>query len=497
MMLSSQPFPRHRASTLLNPSPQFSSLNVPFFFATSSNRRRIFPFFAAPIKEDHNLYGHTSSRKLQAQDFLEDVVTVPSSEKLQALAKSQKDGETQTISECNHLLISLVSADESELALKLKSGLSSSGLIPDNATYSILVSFYCKRNEPIEAKIVLDHMLEKGFEPNVATLTTLINAFCEIGRLRDALEVFDVMSRIGCEPTINTYNCLLKGLCYVGRVEEAYDLMGRIKKSSMKPDIYTYTAVMDGFCKVGRLGDAFELLNEALEMELTPNAVIYNTLFNGFFKEGKPFRGFSLLRRMRERNCSPDCISYSTMLHGLLKWGKIRAALSLYKEMTGIGFRADERMMNTLLRGLCRWSRDDRELLRDVHSVFEEIRNRNYAIDAGAYELVIEAFCSEREMDRVFEILNEMVRIGHSPKTFTYNVVIRALCSVGEVDRALAVLMLIHKDRKPEGIPFNTLINQLNRQGRLLDARHVYGMALKRGVVPKRKPSKYSPERTR
>ncbi|KAI3474291.1 hypothetical protein Pfo_029079 [Paulownia fortunei] len=467
-----------------SPGRAISFTQCPFLLTTNSIHRRKSHAFAAPIKEKRNLYGHTNSRKLQVQDFLETVVTVPSSEKLEALEKFQRNGEMQTISEFNHLLMSLVSADEFELALKLKSSLSSLGLFPDNWTYSILVNCYCKKNEPMEAKSVLDHMLENGFEPNVATFTALINSFSQNGRLPDAFEVFDIMSRIGCEPTINTYNCLLKGLCYVGG----------IKKSSMKPDIYTYTAMMDGFCKVGRSNEALDLLDEALEMELTPNVVTYNTLFNGYFKEGRPLCGFGLLKRMRERNCKPDYISYSTLLHGLLKWGKIRAALGIYKEMVEIGFPVDERMMNTLLRGLCRRSRKEKELLKDAYGVFEEMRNGNYTIYPGAYDLVVESFCNGMEMNRAFEILNEMVRSGYSPKTFTFNIVIHAFCGIGEVGKALTVLMLMHKDRKPSGIPFNVLINELNQQGRSLEACNVYGVALKRGVVPKRKPSKYIAE---
>ncbi|KAK6118194.1 hypothetical protein DH2020_048095 [Rehmannia glutinosa] len=486
--------PCHRPSTFLHPSVQFPSVDALFFFAGNSINRRKFHLFATPIKEKQSIYGHTSNRKLQVQDFLETVVTVPISEKLEAFEKFQRNGEMQTISEFNHLLMSLVAADEFELALKLKSNLSSFGLFPDNWTYSILVSCYCKKNEPIEAKSVLDHMLETGFEPNVATFTALINSFCENGRLRDAYEVFDIMSRIGCEPTINTYNCLLKGLCYVGRVEEAFDLMESIKKSSMKPDIYTYTAMMDGFCKVGRSNEAFDLLNEALEMELRPSVVTYNTLFNGYFKEGKPLFGFGVLRRMKERKCKPDYISYSTLLHGLLKWGKIKAALDVYNQMVENGLRVDERMMNTLLRGLCRRARKEKVLLKYAYNVFEEMSNRNYVVYADTYDLVVEAFCNGREIGRAFEIFNEMVKIGHSPKTFTFNIVIRALCGVGEVRKGLTVLMLMHKDRKPSRIPFNFLINELNRQGRSLPARNVYGMALKRGVVPKRKPRKYLAE---
>ncbi|KAL2500312.1 Pentatricopeptide repeat-containing protein [Forsythia ovata] len=444
------------------------------------------------LQENCQLYQDKTSRKFH--DFLETVVAAPTPQKNEAVDKLQRDGRLQTISEFNHLLMALVTADEFELASKLNSNLSSFGLAPDSWTYSILVTCYCKMNEPKEAKTVLDRMLENGLQPNVATFTTLINSFCQNGRLQIAYEVFDIMTRIGREPTINTYNCLLKGLCYVGRVEAAYDLLMNIKKSLIKPDIYTYTVVMDGFCKVGRSNEALELLDEALDTGLTPNAVTYNTLFNGYFKEGRPLDGIGLLQQMKERNCTPDYISYCTLLHGLLKWGKTRAALGMYKEMVGLGFQVDERMTNTLMRGLCKSSRKEDELLKDVHEVFEKMKNEDCAIYSCTYDLVIEAFCNGKENDKAFEILDEMIKTGYSPRTFTFNLVVRALCLDGEVDKALSVLMLIHKDRMASRIPFNILINGLNGQGRSLDACTVYGLAVKKGVVPQREPRKCWPE---
>ncbi|KAG6433693.1 hypothetical protein SASPL_105308 [Salvia splendens] len=441
-------------SNFLHQSADFSAFNT--------IHHRKFHVFAAPIKEKHNLYGHTSATTLQFEDFLQTVTTSP-----KQLAKVNRYGEIRTIAEFNRLLVSLISSDEVELAWKLKSTLSSLGLFPDVRTYSILVNGFCKNKAMmIEARITLHEMLENGFEPNVATFTTVIYSFCESGRLKDAYEVFDEMSKIGCEPTVNTYNCLLKGLCYVGRIEEAYDVIKR------------------------RSDEAFELLVEALRMKLTPSVVTYNTLFNGYFKEGKPLLGFGLLRRMRARKCSPDYISYSTLLHGMLKWGKIRAAMQVYKEMVGDGFRADEGMMNTLLRGLCRRARKEKYVLDDAYNVFEEMRDGRYVIYQESYELVVEAMCCNgRDMERRgFEVLNEMIGIGFSPKTFTFNIAIHALCCCGEVDKALAVLAMMHKHRKARGIPFNALIDELILQGRVLEAACVYGFALKKGVVPKWKP---------
>ena len=352
-----------------------------------------------------------------------------------------------------------------------------------------------QKEDPIDAKKVLDLMTETGFQPNVATFTELINSFCKRGRLQKAYEVFGIMDKVGCDPTINTYNCLLKGLCYVGRVEEAYELLMNIKKSSKKPDIYTYTAVMDGFCKVGRSNEALELLEEALQMGIKPNAVTFNTLFNGYFKEGRPLEGLDLLKQMkgRDSNYRPDYISYCTLLHGLLKWGETRAALMIYKEMVGIGFEVDERMMNTLLRQLCRRSRKEKDLLKEAYQVFDKMTNSSVSVvHPATHELVVEAFCLGKEMDKAVMNLGEMIRLGYSPKSFTFNYVIRVLCGEGKLEAALWVLVVLYGgSRMPNEFGFSILINEFNRQGKIWAACVVYGAALKRGVVPLKKPEDF------
>ncbi|KAI3788598.1 hypothetical protein L2E82_01369 [Cichorium intybus] len=417
---------------------------------------------------------------------------------IQDLAERIRDGSIKTLNEFNHLFMGLVLEDEADLAYKLYSTLSNYDFSADSFTFSILVHCCCKRNEPMEAKRVLEHMIESGFDsPKVKTFTQLINLFCKKGRLKQAFEVFEIMGKVKCAPTINTYNCLLKGLCYVGRVEEAYECLSKIKKSwkeqgdaSLQPDVYTYTAVMDGFCKVGRSDEALELLDDAIKMGLTPSIVTYNTIFNGYFKEGRPMEGFGLLKQMKERNCTPDNVSYSTLLHGLLQWGEIEPAVRVYKEMLEIGFVVDERMTNTLLRGVCRKSRKEKELLKDAYQVFDEMSTRGCDIDPCAYELMIEAFCNGNEIDKAFVNLFEMIKMGLSPRMFTLNIVIRGLCIEGNIEKAMLVFVTGCKGTSEifDRVVFDVLINETNRQGMVKTATCVYCFALKNGVIPQRKP---------
>ncbi|KAK1428073.1 hypothetical protein QVD17_16900 [Tagetes erecta] len=487
-------------------TPSSSPLHLPFPFQ--------FPLFFTPSKSTKHIFSATSNQtqypKPNTHPTNKPLIPLqqhnPTTKIAQTLAEKIKYGKFETLTDFNHMFLTMVSADEIDLAYKFYSNLPNYNLSPNILTYSILVNCHCKRNKPMEAKHVLQHMISNGFgSPNVKTFTQVINSFCKKGNLTQAFQVFEMMGQVQCDPSINTYNCLLKGLCYVGRVEEANELLSRIKKSwkenakdasfkknqeMLKPDVYSFTAVMDGFCKVGRSDEALELLNEAIEMGLVPSIVSYNTIFNGYFKEGRPLEGFGLLEKMKERELNPDCVSYSTLLHGLLQWGEIRAGIRVHNEMVSLGFEVDERMMNTLLRGVCRKSRKEKDLLKDAYRLFDEMCKRGCDVDPCAFELMIEAFCNGNEMDKGFGKLCEMMSLGLCPRTFTLDVVVKGLCVEGKIEEAMWILVLVCRGRSEmfERVTFDVLINEMNRRDMVVNASCVYCVALKNGVTPLRNP---------
>lgn len=399
---------------------------------------------------------------------------------------SHKDSKIRNIYEFNDLFVNFVSENELDRALELLSNISCYGLVPNSATFSIAMRCYCTKGDLENAARVLDQMLRKGCNPSDAAITILVNALCKRGKTQKALEIVELMGRNGRKPTVQAYNCLLKGLCYVGRVEEAIEMVTQMKRNSLVPDIYTYTALMDGLCKVGRSDEAMELLNEAMENDLKPSAVTFNTLFNGYCKEGRTLDGIHLLEKMKQmKNCEPDHISYSTLLHGLIKWGEIRSALKIYKEMVSSGHRIEEKMMNTFMRALCRKSLKETDLLEDAHQVFEKMKEEFQVIDRSTYGLVITALCSGNLISEALVNLHHMIGKGHIPKAITIDAVIHALFHRGSINEALCVLGVgIHFSRTS----FELLIDELNKEGMWLSACNVYGLALKRGVKPSKRP---------
>ncbi|KAI4304729.1 hypothetical protein MLD38_040204 [Melastoma candidum] len=406
-----------------------------------------------------------------------------------------KHGEVGDLSDFNDLLAALVIAKESDIALRLHSNMSSFGYSPDFWTQSVMIECYCDKGRLGDARQLFDTMLQQRWLPSVAVCTTLISSFCRKGMMKDAFYVFDTMGGMGCDASIQTHNCLLKGLCYVGRVEEAYDWLERIKEGSassvtVRPDIYTYAAVMDGFCKVGRTDEAMDILRDAVEAGLNPNVVVYNMLFDGYRREGRPLEGIGVLKRMKEGSCLPDCISYNTLIHGLLKWGEVRAAVRVYNEMAAEGFQVDDVIGCSLLRKVSQLSRKEKELLKVTCELFDSMRDGGVlAIDRKTVELVLRALCAGGRDDEALSSLQWMATVGYRPDMSSIEELMGLMCRQGKLKEALSVLCLVNEERwPPSGGAYNIMIDEFSSRRQHLGARNVYGAALKRGVLPDKKP---------
>ncbi|KAK4359550.1 hypothetical protein RND71_021779 [Anisodus tanguticus] len=262
----------------------------------------------------------------------------------------------------------------------------------------------------------------------------------------------------GFQPKVATFTTLINSLCKAGKLQQAYEVFEVMGQIGCEPTIHTYNCLLKGLCFLGRVEAAYDLLLNIKKSKIKPDLYTYTAVMDGFCKH-------------------------------IVAWGEIGAGLSIYKEMLNFEFEVDGMMVNSLLRGLCRLARKLKEFLEDAYQVFVKMRSRRLVIDPVGYELVIESFCSGNKLDKAMECLYEIVRIGCSPKAFTFSNVIRVLCLEGDVDKALLVFFLMLKGGKSlSKVPFNLLINELNQQGMLLNARYLYGLALKCGVVPRNKP---------
>lgn len=158
---------------------------------------------------------------------------------------------------------------------------------PDCYTYTIFISFYCKRSMHTgcrkairrrmwEANHMFRHMKFRGFEPDLVTYNCLIDGLCKTYRVDRAHELFDEMVEKGCVPNKVTYNSFVRYYSVVNEVDKAMEMMKMmISRGHGLPTSSTYTPILHSLCESGRVKEAKDLMVEMVECGATPREFTY------------------------------------------------------------------------------------------------------------------------------------------------------------------------------------------------------------------------------
>ncbi|KAG1358585.1 pentatricopeptide repeat-containing protein [Cocos nucifera] len=183
---------------------------------------------------------------------------------------------------------------------------------PDTYTYTIMISFYCKRSLQTgcrkairrriwEANHMFRRMLFKGFVPDVVTYNCLIDGLCKTYRVERAHELFDDMLLKGCSPNRVTYNSFIRYYSAVNEVDKAIEMMrAMLLRKHGTPTSSSYTPIIHSLCETGRVGEARDFLVEMADVGSIPREFTYNLVcdtLNGSGQEDLPDK---LHRRIEE-----------------------------------------------------------------------------------------------------------------------------------------------------------------------------------------------------
>ncbi|KAH8484717.1 hypothetical protein H0E87_026465 [Populus deltoides] len=322
-----------------------------------------------PMKEEEqeSLDFDEKASKFQVLDLLNAVKALPCKERVDYIVRVlDKEIGFFNISDFNDVLMALVTANDSDLVLKLYSGLSCYSLEPNSWTFSIMVRCHCKKKDPGEAKRVLDQMMQKGFNPNVATLTILINSFCKMGQLQNAFQVFErkcmpdyisystllhglllwgkvlaglrifnEMEGSGLEADERLMNSLVRGLCRKSikendLVEVAYEVFEKMKKRGFVIEQSTYALVIQALWVAKKVDDAFINLHQMVRLGYIPRLITINNVIRALCVGGKVDEAFYVLVLMYENSKIPSRMSYDLLIHELNRQERTLGACNVY-----------------------------------------------------------------------------------------------------------------------------------------------------------------------
>lgn len=137
---------------------------------------------------------------------------------------------------------------------------------------------------------------------------------------------------------------------------------------------------------------------------------------------------------------------------------------------------------NLLLDSLCKCS-----LVEDAEAMFRRIQSK-VKPNADTYNILFFGWCRVRNPTRGMNILDDMIKMGHTPDNFTYNTAIDTFCKAGMVTEAAALLEFMRTRgstmSSPTARTYAIMIVALVQSDRMEEGFKLLGDMISSGSLP-------------
>ncbi|KAF3514469.1 hypothetical protein F2Q69_00010131, partial [Brassica cretica] len=220
-----------------------------------------------------------------------------------------------------------------------------------------------------------------------------------------------------CQRTINSVNSLLNALLKCGAFDKAKEVLTRVGEFG-KPDACTYNVLISGYSQSGCFDEAVKLFDEMVERKVKPTGVTFGTLMHGLCKYLKVKEALKMKQDMlKVYGVCPTVHVYAFLIKALCRVGELSLAFKLKDEV-----KVDSTIYYTLISLLIKDGRSN-----EVPEILEEMREKGCEPDKVTYNVLVNGFCVENDLESAYRVLDEMVEKGLKPDVISYNMILGAL----------------------------------------------------------------------
>ncbi|KAI4370344.1 hypothetical protein MLD38_018707 [Melastoma candidum] len=280
-------------------------------------------------------------------------------------------------------------------------------LLPDSATYSVLIRLLCQRREYERAEEIFDELSKKeivltesGCTPLVAAYNPIFEYLCKNGKTKKAEMVFRQLMKRGVQDP-PSFITLIMGNCREGNCEAAYELLVLMLRRDYMPDFETYQTLMDGFLRRKNSLYAYNTLLKMLKSSYHPRSSTYHLILSDLIKGDHVNEAADLLILMLEKLVRQNMDLSTQVVRLLFSHGKRLKAIEvvklLYKNNYAIGI--EELVSFLYQRG---------KLLDAGELLLFGLRN-NSRLDIDLCNTIIRGLSARKRLIEAFSVVYELV----------------------------------------------------------------------------------------
>jgi pentatricopeptide repeat protein len=268
--------------------------------------------------------------------------------------------------------------------------------------------------------------------------------------LRGAKQAFDKLKQSGAPLSPLIYNCLLDACVQCGDMKAAEEYFGQMKQLECA-DVVSYNTLLKSYLQSNRSTEAHRLLKEMVDRGMPANRVTYNELLNAKVAS-KDRRGmWKLVEEMKAADVKPNAVSCSILLKALTEHSHSQDVADIMELLNQMDEPMDEVLFSSVIEACIRTRRLD--LLSEMMRKYAK-QGGLLALTAPTYGSMIKAYGQAHDVERLWELWNEMSQREVRPTAITLGCMVDALVKNQAVDSAW---QLLHELRKDEHL--KTLVN--------------------------------------
>jgi pentatricopeptide repeat protein len=216
--------------------------------------------------------------------------------------------------------------------------------IPDEFTYTTLITGYAKQGNIIGALRLLCDMMKRRCQPNVVTYSSLINGYCKLGDTDAAEGLFANMQSEGLFPNVITYTILIGSLFKKDEVVKAAVYFEHMLLNRCSPSDITLHCLVSGLtnsmaCIISpncsdtvKMHDKHALLDifkGLVNDKWDPRNSAYNAIIFSLCRHNMLGKALDIIDKMASKGYSPDSVTFISLLYGFCSVGKPRGWRSI------------------------------------------------------------------------------------------------------------------------------------------------------------------------
>jgi pentatricopeptide repeat protein len=236
-------------------------------------------------------------------------------------------------------------------AMNIFNNMGSEGLVPDDYTYSIILSGCAETRALASGKHVERHMAISGFKHTLKSMTSLIHMYAKCARIREAMEVFELAKEQGIIPDDNTYTVLLYACADAREHELGVYLHRQMTESGKVYDLRSTNALLNMYVKCMRLTHAKELFENMQERDI----YTWSIMILAYGLHGLGNEALHLFYTMQQEGLIPNESIMVAVLTACSRSFKVDVAYDIYFTMEKkYGIVPAEKIQNCMVDALAR-----------------------------------------------------------------------------------------------------------------------------------------------